>query len=670
MGNIWHVYRNDWKSILMVLPVTLLVAALAILPSVYAWVNIKSMWDPYSNTSGIPIAVTNEDEGAEVRGKHIRVGGDVIEKLKHNKNLGWVFVDRKQAERGVRHGEYYASLLIPKDFSRKLSSILEQNPQKPNILFSVNEKINAVTPKITKSGASNVTAQVEEAFVENVGHAVLTGFQQAGVKLEQELPAIQEVKRKIFALEKALPEIEAMGQRAIELEGKLPDIRQKGQQILVLEQRIPDLDRAGASILKVEQALPQMEAAGGEIVRLQEQLAAMQQAPSIVADMEQNLAAVEARLQESMAALQQSGENVASLAQLREQLAGVRKDVAANQDALQQRAAEAVRLIGAAGTFMKEEWPAAKAQVQRAAGFVRKDLPKLEQDIHRAADLIRTKLPAAESAIHKAADFARNDLPKFEQEVRGTAARIREFDKGVDLNRVIDFLKHDPEKHSTFLANAVALDTKRIFPIPNYGSAMAPFYTMLALWVGATLLVASLRVEVEDPEGKYRGYQRYFGRLFTFLTIGVCQALIVSLGDVFLLKTYVVDKPHFVLFSVFISLVFITITYTLCAVFGNIGKGMAIIFLVLQIASSGATFPVAMTSPFFQHLNPFMPFTYAISMLREAVGGVMWDIAVMDALRLCCFALLSFLLALLLKKPLAKRLQRTTERVRMTKIVP
>jgi putative membrane protein len=235
---------------------------------------------------------------------------------------------------------------------------------------------------------------------------------------------------------------------------------------------------------------------------------------------------------------------------------------------------------------------------------------------------------------------------------------------------LIEYLKHDPNKESSFLAKPILLKTERIFPIPNYGSAMTPFYTMLALWVGGTLLVSSLRVDVENVESQYKHYQIYFGRLLTFLTICILQAVIVSIGDVYLIHAYVADKLWFVLFSIYISSVFTIIIYTLCSVFGNIGKGLSIILLVLQISSSGATFPVSLTPAFFQTLHPFMPFTYGVSILRETVGGMIKEVVIRDTLYLLIFVGISFLVALALKRPLGGWIHRTSERAKSTKIVP
>jgi putative membrane protein len=677
MRKIWSIYTTDWKNIFSVPTVALLVVGLMLLPSAYAWFNIMSMWDPYGNTSGIIVAVANEDEGAVVRltKQKINVGEDTIKNLKKNKKLGWVFVDQKEAKRGVKHGDYYAYLIIPKEFSKKITSILEENPEKPQIIFGVNEKINAVAPKIAATGATGVTAQISEAFIKTVGDAIFSAFYNAGVELEKDLPSIFSVENQIFELEKALPQIEEMGRKAIELEGKLPEIHEKGQQILALEQRIPELDQVGASILKVEASLPLVTDAGEQVLVMQERLNDISRTTSIINDVVTHITEIETQIKQAMDSVNEANQsgttnNPEQLTALYNELMNIHGIIQNTRTDLQQKANQVTSGINTAADFVKDVLPTVEHKIHKAADFVRNDLPKVESDIREAVYLIRTKLPAAEQAIHKTADFARNDLPGFEEKVRNAANRLRQFKRSVNIYDLIEYLKHDPNKESSFLAKPILLKTERIFPIPNYGSAMTPFYTMLALWVGGTLLVSSLRVDVENVESQYKHYQIYFGRLLTFLTISILQAVIVSIGDIYLIHAYVADKLWFVLFSIFISIVFTIIIYTLCSVFGNIGKGLSIILLVLQISSSGATFPVSLTPSFFQTLHPFMPFTYAVSLLRETVGGMIKAIVIKDTLYLLIFVGISFLLALALKRPLGKWIHRTAERAKSTKIVP
>ncbi|MNS28293.1 ABC-2 family transporter protein [compost metagenome] len=177
---------------------------------------------------------------------------------------------------------------------------------------------------------------------------------------------------------------------------------------------------------------------------------------------------------------------------------------------------------------------------------------------------------------------------------------------------------------------------------------MSPFFTTLSLWVGGLLLVSMLTVEVHSRV-EYSSYQVYFGRFLTFGTLALLQSVFVSTGDLFVLGTYAKEKLLFVLFSLLISLVFMLMIYTLVSVFGNVGKALAIVLLVLQLAGSGGTFPIQVTPPFFQLIYPFLPFTYGIGLLREAVGGIVPELVTRDILMLICYGLLALLVGLALK---------------------
>ncbi|WP_079913530.1 YhgE/Pip domain-containing protein [Paenibacillus sp. 32352] len=891
MKRIFQIYKTDLWNVAKVPTGLLLMIALAILPSVYAWVNLKAMWDPYANTSGIKIAVTSKDEGATVQDKQFNIGNEVIESLKDNHKLGWIFVDEEEAIRGVERGTYYASLLIPADFSRKIAKVLEGQVQKPEIQYTVNEKINAVAPKITEKGATSVTSQISENFIKTVSETVLTRMQELGLRFEQQLPTIRKIEERIFELETRLPEIEDMGNRVLDIEQKLPDFREKGDKIVELEQKIPEIDKAGAALLRVEEQWPKVNEVANDVLLIQEKLPEIQRAADRLVELDQNFYKVEdamntaindARkadeivgaaleslpkleaiatnggafadlvndfLQKNDAAFQalvpvikqdlillqqtadavtqitgqlqdanidpkpllgvlsfladrlstavkvldhqidlftrlnsylpggplsnvidrlttvrtnfsqqvelinaivtsiQKGERPAkeivdNLNKLSKDASAALGDILSRYDseivpnitkalkqlqsvavnasdvlqtlksklpdiqAILQDAQAGIRFAQTELDALQKDLPQIRARIHEAAGtiqskmndftaalneavpFIHNDLPKIEQKVHQAADFVRNDLPALEdelrklsnlyqtrfseleSAVHQVAGLVRNNLPEFEDAVRKTADQIRRLESGSSISELLRFLQNDIQKESDFLANPILIKEDKKYPIPNYGSAMSPFYTTLSLWVGAMLLVSLMRVDVEGSEGVYKSYEVYFGRLCIFLTIGLAQALIVSLGDFFLLGTYVVHKLWFVLFAFLISNVFITITYTLVSVFGNIGKGLAIIFLVLQFSSSGGTFPVSTAAPFFQSLNPFMPFTYAVGLMREAVGGILWEVALKDIFFLIVFIILCYVVALALKKPLSGYTKRVAEKARQTKLIP
>ncbi|CAG7646599.1 YhgE/Pip family protein [Paenibacillus allorhizosphaerae] len=890
MKKVYSIYITDLRNIARVPTGLLLMIALAVLPSVYAWINLFAMWDPYSNTSGIKIAVTSLDEGAAFQNKPFNIGNEVVESLKKNHQLGWTFVDENEALEGVERGRYYASLLIPADFSQKIASSVSGNAQKPEIIYTVNEKLNAVAPKITEKGATNVTAQISENLIRTVSETVLARMKELGMEFEQQLPTIRRIESRILELEKRLPDIEAIGSKALDVEKKLPQIREKADKIVELEQRIPEIDQAGKTLLKLEERWPKINEAAQDVLLLQEKLPDIQRVAGRVTELDQHFDQVEAALNkaiedtrkaneivdtalamipkiEAIAAdggafadqlsrflqnnnaafealipvirqnlmlLQQTADAVQQITALLqnanidpkpviaaltfaadrasgaariadgmidlftrlnaylpaaplnhaiERLGAVRtnltglaqtmqtvaaalergeqpakalidrlntlsreasailgdllsrydteivpnmkkalnqiQSVAQNasdvlqtvkakipdmkailQDAqqgirfaqtgldalqgempqirarihdasvsLQQKMNEVTQAVNAAAAFVRDDLPRVEQKLHQAADFVRIDLPAAEEELRKISDLYRTHFADVEGAVHQVADFVRDDLPAFEAAVHKAADQIRRLEGQNNIDELLDWLRSDTGRESDFLADPVLIKEIKKFPIPNYGSAMSPFYTTLSLWVGAMLLVSLMRVDVEDTERIYKSHEVYFGRMCIFLTIGFFQALIVSLGDFFILGTYVVSKIGFVLFAFLISAVFVTITYTLVSVFGNIGKGLAIIFLVLQFSSSGGTFPVSTSAPFFQKLNPIVPFTYAVGLLREAVGGMLPGVVVKDILFLLGFIAICCIVALALKKPLSGYTERVSKKAKQTKLI-
>jgi len=261
------------------------------------------------------------------------------------------------------------------------------------------------------------------------------------------------------------------------------------------------------------------------------------------------------------------------------------------------------------------------------------------------------------------------DLPIVKSKIGEITSKIRDFEKHGNIEEIIDLLQNNFEKESAFFAQPVILKENKLFPIPNYGSGMSPFFTTLSLWVGALLLVSLLTVEVHHEGVEYRGYQIYFGRYLTFVTIAILQSLFDTLGDIYLLGVFVREKLWFVLFGVFLSIVFMLIVYTLVSIFGNVGKALSIVLLVLQLAGAGGTFPIQVTPHFFQVIHPFLPFTYAISMMREATGGILWDIVQKDFWMLLMFAGIALLLGLVLKTPINKVSQGMVQKAKKSKLI-
>jgi len=696
MGHIWAIYMRDLRGIFRNLAAAVIIIGLACLPSLYAWFNIKASWDPYGQTHSLAIAVVNKDEGAVLRDMPIRAGDEIVASLKENKQIGWVFVEERKAMEGVMHGDYYASITIPPDFSAKMATVLSNNLQQAELDFAVNEKINAVSPKIAEKGASGIVEQVRASFVKTANETIFRIFAQIGIELEENRPAIEHVRSAVFQLESLIPAInEAIATAATDIEkskkiastvqAELPKaarLAEDGEAFAVqlgqfFDQSGLALDQAGPLIKQDLQLLLQsahsmeeltnilqdssidpevvrasLELAGRRLtsavtvtdglIRLLERVNKLAEG-KLLASAIIELQGVHSRFQQLLSLVQQ----ISSAIERGEKPA---QSLIDSLSALSKKTAAA--LTDLLGRYDSELLPAVKQAGQKAkqaaarAGAV---LAEANKALPSVATIVNDAAKGLELGSRELGKIQAN-LPAAEQKLREVADRIRNLEKEGNLDELIDLLKNDAEREGAFFAEPVVLKENRLFPIPNYGSAMSPFFTTLSLWVGALLLVSLLTVEIHDAEHAYRSYQIYLGRYLTFLTIAIVQSLLVTLGDIWLLKAYVADPVWFVLFGILLSSIFMLIVYTLVSIFGNVGKAMAIVLLVLQLAGSGGTFPIQVTPPFFQAIHPFLPFTYAISMMREAVGGILWDIVLRDLLVLAAFAGIALLLGLALKK--------------------
>ena len=291
--------------------------------------------------------------------------------------------------------------------------------------------------------------------------------------------------------------------------------------------------------------------------------------------------------------------------------------------------------INQAADFYQNDFPKLEEKMAQGVAFYENDWPKIEEELTKTIATVNDKLPEIEKSLSLSTDFVNNEWPDVKVGIQKAADLVRKGQDNVDLGSLISLLKKDANAESDFLSNPVTIKQTDIYPVPNYGSASAPFYTALCLWVGAVLLSSIATTVVYIDKGNKKIYsmrEQYFSRMLTFLTIGAAQALIVALGNRFLLHAYMVNPWWNLGFSLLIGLVFMSMVYVLVNLFGNLGKGIAIIILVLSISGGGGNFPIQMSGKFFNAINPFLPFTYAVNILRETTGGIYWPNAIKDML--------------------------------------
>lgn len=703
MKNIFKIYRRDLQNIITNWVAIVVMLGLMILPSLYAWFNIKSSWDPYANTKSISVAVVNKDKAAFFKGQSINVGEELVNKLKINKNIGWKFVNEKEAEKGVKYGKYYASVVIPEDFSYKILSITRDKQVKPTLIYSVNEKSNAVAPKITSKGITTVQSEVTKTFVKTVNGIIFEIFNKLGIELEKGKPKLKDLMNMIFYVNDKIPEINAsidkLEKGAITLEEFIEKINKdiplikdtinralsagdktklflskskEGinnvapyiKQDLIIAKKINNtaevLIGEGVGLIEKnsQQSKEDLVTAKDKLTNVKEILNSILELVDIINKDKKNIILndFENTIKDMKERVNNKIENINTVIasidrgeKVSVEVLNRLKNKANGIDSILEQIIEDFnpKIVPAINNVLNDLIVVADNTIQL--------LKNANENLPEATELLDKGYTGAEKGI-KGIKILKSNLPSIEKSIGEVSNKLKTLDDDERLNEIIKLMKNNAKIESDFISNPVEIKENRIYPIPNYGSAMAPFFTTLSLWVGALILVSILSVDVKDIKGakKLKVHEKYFGRYFTFMTIAIFQALIVSLGDIYLLKVYVSNKPIFILFSIFISIIFSMIIYTLVSVFGNVGKSLGVILLVLQISASGGTFPIEVTPGFFQKINPLLPFTYAISGMRETVGGVIEGILLRDIVMLLIYFTLSILLALLLKKKLEK----------------
>ena len=669
MKNIIEIFRKDIKEVFRKTNTWIIIVGLIFLPSMYAWPNILSSWDPYGHTNNIKVAVTSEDDGATVDGKELNLGNSLVEGLKNNKNLDWQFVSNKQqAEDGVRIGDYYASIVVPKNFSQDMTSVSRTEPQRATIEYTVNEKINAISPKITNSGASAIANNISKNFVETANGIIFEKLHEAGIKFEENLPSIEKAKEEIFKLNDNFSTYEST---LSELIGKV----EYGYNILNnVQNTLPEIDRvatnsimiadkAGITINNIqgfnERLLPiinnhlnVVEEVSKEANVIAKEL---QQKPDKTEEIKARQKALDSRLQASTERLQlvkNIFEYFNKLSSERlfnnqlERVTTLSNDITTIKEVNNNIYNKMDHYDEIADT-VKEEFVNKSARVNEissnmnsklnveVAPLISQVLSKAEVNIDKVSGIIagaQGELPVVERKLSETEVKISNaygkllslqaQMPSAKSKIQKLTDEIKKADSGIDKNQLFNLLRVDYKQQAEFFANPVKLQENKLYHIENYGSAMAPFYTVLSIWVGSLLMSSLLTTKVEDEEKKYKPYQKYFGRGLLFVIISLFQTLIITLGDMYVLGTQATSPYRFVLYALLISLLFSSIIYTIVCILGNVGKAVCIVLLVLQLGSSGGTFPIQMTSEFFQALYPKVPFTYSIGLLREAVGGV------------------------------------------------
>ena len=703
MGNVFAILARDFKRLLKVPSAWVVAIGLVLIPPMYAWFNIRGFWNPYHNTKGIEVTVVNNDQGTtnKLIG-NANLGAQIVAQLNNNDQLGWNFADEQEGMARVRSGESYATIVIPKTFSKDLVDTITGTGNRPELKYYVNEKVSAIAPKITDTGAGTVDTQVNSTFVSTVSEVLSDALNTLNGTISTTAGTIQ--TSTVQSLDEAQSTIaSARGRLAtiINTMDETPATTKAARQSLSsLQQAAVDagnsLTATSTLITTAQNGINDFAATTstgldqGTALLTQ----SMQQATTTINIVTTGLSSANATAGNAVSTLQTVNDNTASVLETLSNLplassSPELKAAIAQLKHSNTNAAETLRDIqalntstGSAITTVSDLGATVNNAAQQSLDSTSKArsaitsgaLPQLNNGLGSLAGAAGT-LGGGLSNQTALASQANVVLDQLDKASADTASALRTTDKalaklGDKLSTVATDITAlntsamlssmlgtdgnlDTKRIATFMLSPTVLDTTVLYPVNSYGSGMAPLFTNMALWVGAFALVVIFKTEA-DGEGitAMTATQGYMGRFLFLSVFAALQGFATTVGDL-LLGVQTVNAAAFVLTGVLTSLVDLSLIFALSTAFLHVGKGVCVALIMLQIPGASGLYPIEMMPKFFRTLYPFFPFNYSIKALRETIGGFYDGHWLQNIVYLLLFTVIGFIIGLLIRPLMA-----------------
>lgn len=736
MRNIIAILKRDLSRIRGSVVALIVAVGLVIVPTLYAWFNIAGSWDPYGNTGNLKVAVANSDNGymSDLIPVRVNIGDTVVSALRENDQLDWRFVSESDAVEGVRSGEYYAAVVIPENFSSRMMTVFSSDAEHAEIVYYENQKANAIAPRVTDKAASTVRQQIDETFaktISDVGLATtssllefmdgdqiaayagnlsgtlagaITTLRDASGSVDEFAGLLQSSTGLLDSTSDLLASAGAASKDAEALVGDaktglsgMHDALDAA--VAAINQSLKD--SAGdydAAAKAIDEAFGAADAhVSLTVTQLRDASADVAKRASDMRDVQDNILAVERDVE---------GSNLpeklkAELVQKIDIVANTVGNVANQQELLAKHLSDAAASLETGAAEARAKAQAVKDGIAEAKGSIGgvkdsynatlkqqiSDLSDAVADVARRGSDMADDLGATVTDLSHAASALSDDLAGAHEVLAGASAdlvsaaddlqRLKEgLDTAVtsgDLDRVRELIGSDPAALADALAAPVALDRQAVYHIKNYGSAMAPFYTTLSIWVAGIVLAAMLKANVDEADVKALGNPRlhelYLGRYAFFALLAFAQATLVCAGDLLFFGIQCEHPFQFMLVGWLAGFVFSNMIYTLTVSFGDIGKAIAVVLLVMQVAGSGGTFPIEMTADFFQAVYPFLPFTHAINAMHAAMAGAYGMEFWIELGTLSLYLIPSLALGLVFRRPVIRANRWIIEKLEETKLM-
>ncbi len=694
MKTIKKIFFTDVKNLAKNLFALIIAIGVCFLPALYAWFNIYSNWDPYGNTGNLQLAAVNLDQGyIDENGEFKNTGEDIMDELADNDKVDWQFVDSAdEAIEGVESGKYYAALVVQNNFTYNMYNMFVNTTEEPTLIFYQNQKKNPVANKISDTIVTTVQSNINEEFVKVMTKTIFEDVNDMYDDIEEE-----------GGVDAFIDKLDNLNKNLIDYQKTIDDVI-KGNAVLSSNianatNDVEDLEN------RTKNSAGSLSEAGGSLQQSQNTLNAYKDQMNLTIDtMLTMLNTMENQLKQA----QLSGD-INQMADVCEQTLKDTKQLNKDITAISQSIADQNNNQGVVDTLQQlsnavEElqkilekanidgkYDNVSQQIKDAEASMISDIDKaianitstrntinnqlvpqlntcvdnLEDVIGNASTIMNNmsgvlnsmgnvfgSLQTTLSTSDKSLEKTKEALSKISDKLTKAIDKARSVQEDERVEALVDTLTGDPDMYGEFFSEPVEIESVAVYPIENYGSAVAPFYTVLSVWVGVIIMAAIIKVKV--TKSKYPDAtptQLFFGRSLFFIAMGQVQTLITVLGDLFILKIQCVHPFLFWVVGALTSLTFTLLIYALVYSFGDVGKAIAVVVLVLQIAGSSGTYPIELLPEFFQKVYIFFPFPYAINAMRECICGLYEADIVIYLLKLLTFLVVGLVVGLWIRIP-------------------
>ena len=704
MNNIKRIFKDDIRKVTHNLFALVVALGICILPALYAWFNIYSNWDPYGNTSNLDLAAVSLDKGYFDDGEYINVGADVIDDLRTSDSIDWHFVDTpEEARAGVESGEYYAAIVINSDFTYKMYNVFTEKVDKPQIIFYENQKKNPIATKISDTVVEKIQTKIDNKFVKVITTEVfkdinkisddveeeggIDGFVDKLQNISDELTGYQNIISTVIAgnavlsaainsaqsdtnnmADKAAKSADALSKTEDSLRTTQDTLEDYNNQVNLVVATIQGSLNNISNRLSEQVVLNDMRGINGAIKATQTDvkiirtdIGALQEALQDFVDNQDVPTADTQKAEQAIATLDEINKAVDKIDDLigKMEFGDVGSTVIADTERkeadIKAKVDEAqfeilstqIKINGTLVPQLRDTIDNLEIVIADATILMRQ-MSSTMTGMNKVFNSLTTAVNAGNTSLSKTNDA----IAEINKRLIKVIDKVNKATENETVQVLLDTFNGDPDVYGEFFSEPVTIQSTAVFPVENYGSAVAPFYTVLSLWVGAIIFAAIVKVVPDKRQYFYmKETELFFGRYLLYFVLGQFQTLITVIGDIAVLGVQCVHPIMFYFACAFTSLTFTLLIYSLVVAFSDVGKAIAVVILVLQIAGSSGTYPIELLPDFFQSVYLFFPFPYAIDALRECVGGLYEMDYLIYLLKLSLFIVLALAIGIWIRKP-------------------